>query len=77
MDNGKRDFKNAIRYFEMAAELGEPDSMYHLGLCYLEGNGVEENQQEAVNLFIAAARKGLDAAIKILEENNINWNEED
>lgn len=77
LDNGKRDFKNAIRYFEMAAELGEPDSMYHLGLCYLEGNGVEENQQEAVNLFIAAARKGLDAAIKILEENNINWNEED
>lgn len=69
LDNGKPDFKNAVRYFEMAAELGEPDSMYHLGLCYLNGNGVDKNQEVALDLFVDAARKGLTSAQQLLKEN--------
>ena len=74
LHNGIRDFKNAVHYFEMGADLGEPDSMYHLGLCYLNGDGVDKNQDVALDLFISAARKGLSSAQQLLKENDIDWN---
>lgn len=43
--------------------------MYHLGLCYLNGNGVDKNQEVALDLFVDAARKGLTSAQQLLKEN--------
>lgn len=71
--NGVPDYEKAVYYFEMAAELGEPDSMYHLGLCYLEGKGVELNQDYGIDLIISAARRGIEGAQKLLDYNGINW----
>ncbi|MBQ2629204.1 MAG: sel1 repeat family protein, partial [Kiritimatiellae bacterium] len=35
-----------------AAEAGDAEAMYKLGLCYKEGKGVKKNGSEAANWFL-------------------------
>lgn len=72
--NQQPDYERAIRYFQMAAGMEEPDSIFHLGLCYLKGNGVECDETKAINYFIYAANLGHQRSQELLEENNIDWN---
>jgi TPR repeat protein len=43
----------------IAAELGEPDALYDLGLFYSTGQGVEQNFVEAHKWFNLAAMRGV------------------
>lgn len=40
------------------AELGDPHAQYELGLCYLYGRGVNEDEQNANSWFLKAAQQG-------------------
>ena len=42
----------------MAAERGNADGQFNLGLCYAAGKGVEQNYKEAVRWFTEAAEQG-------------------
>lgn len=52
----------AFELFQSAAEDGNPDAINELGSCYLDGLGVEKNEEQAVSLFQKAAKMGIDAA---------------
>lgn len=47
-----------------AAELGEPNALYELGLYYATGNGVDINYVEAHKWFNLAATRGIRRAIE-------------
>lgn len=48
------------------AEQGDVEAQYHLGLRYLEGNGLKKNEKTAAELFKKAMEQGhLDAQRKL------------
>lgn len=53
--NGKKgyeiDYKEAIKYASLAAELGSISSYLMLGTCYADGKGVEKNDELAFEYF--------------------------
>lgn len=54
----KKDYKNAISYYKQAAEMGSQDAMFSLGGCYFDGNGVEEDWDEAEKWYRIAGELG-------------------
>ena len=50
-------YKKAFELFTDAYNLGEEQAIINIGLCYLSGNGVEENKKGAVKCFKIAAEK--------------------
>jgi len=47
-----------IAALEKAADLQDANAMYYLGLCYMRGNGVLENKDQAVELLEKAVANG-------------------
>lgn len=47
-----------MRWFLMAAEQGLPDAQYFLGQALEAGEGIDENQQEAIDWFFLASEQG-------------------
>ena len=47
----ERNYNEATKWFEKAAQHGDVDAMFNLGLCYLEGMGVEKNLKKAFEWF--------------------------
>lgn len=63
----KSDIDRAVErsfvYFRDAAEKGDANGLYNLGMCYLNGWGVKKNRDKAFNHFRAAASLGHSEAI--------------
>lgn len=55
------DYKQCIVWHKKAAELGDVDAMYYLGIRYFNGNIVEKNLDEAMNWFLKVAMKKYEA----------------
>ena len=55
---GRGDYATAIRGFLVHAEQGDATAQYNLGLMYAKGEGVPENDAEAVGWFRKAAEQG-------------------
>ena len=53
-----KDLPRAFELFTEAAELGSIDAHFHLGNCYLEGNGVEKDLRTAMDHYKIAAKGG-------------------
>ena len=70
--NGKsKDYKKAVANYLIAAETGDPFSLYSLGWCYEKGQGVKQSTQEAEKWYRKAAAQGESKAkerLKIMEE---------
>ena len=49
---------NDLASFFSRAAHGDADAQCHIGICYLNGDGVEQNAQEAVEWFRKAAEQG-------------------
>ena len=49
--------QKAVKWFRKAAEQGDADAQNFLGLCYLNGDGVSINEQEAERLFRLAVQQ--------------------
>ncbi len=62
--NGRADFGNALKYYRMAAEKNVAVAQLGLGSMYKAGEGVPENEAEAVMWFRKAAEQG-DAAAQM------------
>jgi len=61
-----QDFECAARFFRQAAERGLRDSQWMLGQCYSKGQGVDQNEAEAMKNYRSAAAQGHPAAQVLL-----------
>ena len=52
------DYATAIKEFKVAAEQGNVDAQYNLGLMYAKGKGVTQDYKEAVKWYLIAAEQG-------------------
>ena len=60
-DNGQgvgQDFKEAVKWYQKAADQGDAEAQYSLGSHYDEGQGVEQDSKEAVKWYQKAADQG-------------------
>ena len=49
-----------MRWYRLAAEQGDADAQYSLGFMYATGDGVPENDAEAVKWYRFSAEQGND-----------------
>ena len=52
------DKREAVKWYHKAAESGDPQAQYRLGLCYYNGEGVQKDKTEAVKWYRKAAEQG-------------------
>ena len=64
----ERNFSEALKWFQKAAEQGIAESQFSLGLAYLKGDGVNQNLKEAAKWYQMAAEQGLARAQNGLAE---------
>lgn len=57
-----RDVEQGLRWLRAAADAGEPRATLFLGVCYWNGEGVLLDRQQAVRLYLRAARRRDDHA---------------
>ena len=57
-DGVTQDFKEAAKLYQLAAEQGDPDARYQLGLMYSNGEGVLQDYKEAAKWFQLAVEQG-------------------
>ncbi len=50
--------KEEFEIIKEAAEQGDAEAQYSLGVCYAYGKGVEQDYKEAVKWYTAAAEQG-------------------
>jgi TPR repeat protein len=53
----KQDYQVAFAWFIKAAQFEFPEAQYYIGLCYLQGTGVEKNYSNALEWFHKAAKR--------------------
>lgn len=58
LSDRRPDFKKAATLFAKAADQGEMDSMYQLGMLYAYGQGVSRDPAKAIALLTEACEKG-------------------
>ncbi|MBN1365307.1 MAG: SEL1-like repeat protein [Syntrophaceae bacterium] len=61
---GKKDYKTAIKEFQLLADQGNADAQYMLGYMYASGKGVLQDYIEAHMWFNLAAAQGKDRAVE-------------
>jgi len=59
--------------YRAAAERGDAEAQFNLGVCYKNGWGVTKDLAEAVRWFRKAARQGDQNAQKILNDLGETW----
>ena len=69
------DYQTAAAQFKLAADKGNAEAMYRLGLCYHDGQGVEKDANEAVKWYQNAVKGGnteaqayLDSLTSVIDE---------
>ena len=60
------DYGTALREFRPLAEQGNADAQFNLGLMYKNGEGVPEDDKEAMKLFKLVAELGHSGAQRIM-----------
>ena len=68
-------YKEAAKWYGMAAEIDYPEALHNLGVLYCEGRGVPRDMDKAVELWYRASEKGFDLSqlnlgIMYLSEGN-------
>ncbi len=57
-DGLTQDFKKALTWYQLAAEQGDADAQYKLGLIYSNGQGTPKDHKKASKWFQLAAKQG-------------------
>ena len=55
---GVGNYDGAVKYWKMAAKLGDVEAHFHLGVMYQRGRGVEKDEEKAVHYYEKAAIGG-------------------
>jgi TPR repeat protein len=63
----EQSYSKAAKWYRLAAEQGDADAQYNLGVCYDNGHGVEQSYTEAVKWYKKAAEQGHEYAKKELD----------
>lgn len=66
--NGERDYAEAFRWYQKAADLDNREAQFGIGFMYLEGLGVPCDYKDAFRWFSLAAEKGEASA-----QANLGW----
>ncbi len=66
------DYKEAVKWYGLAAAQGHPHALFKIGLMYDNGEGVPQNHKEAVKWFRLAAKQGSSQAQSRLQSMNSN-----
>jgi TPR repeat protein len=61
-----KDFEEAVKWYLKAAEQGESEAQYNLGVMYAIGQGVAKNEKRAVEWYLRAAEKNVAKAQYLL-----------
>jgi len=73
----ERNFTKAMEYFLKAANDGESEDAQHaqfnVGIMYLQGDGVSQNEDTAAFWLAKAARQGYQPARKVLRQLERSW----
>lgn len=51
-------YENAFWLYKKAAEMGSPDAVYKIAVCYFNGYGVDKSDKKALRWEKKAAKKG-------------------
>lgn len=62
-----QDLTKAVQRYQRAADLGDANAMFNLGVCYQKGCGVRQDRLRARQLYAEAARRGNLQASDVLE----------
>jgi TPR repeat protein len=54
----EQNYKEAFKWFRLAAQKGLPDALFYFGLMHYEGKAVAQNYSNALLLFLEAAKQG-------------------
>ena len=54
-----KNYEEAVKWWRLAAELGDARAQFNLGVCYDHGTGVARNFAEAVKWYRFAAEQGV------------------
>ena len=63
-----QDYKTAVKWYRLAAEQGDADAQYNLGVMYDKGRGVPQDYKTAVKWYRLAAEQGFAPAENVLKE---------
>lgn len=75
-----KDYNQAIEWWEKAANLGDANAMYNLGVAYAEGEIVKRNLSKATELFLQAEELGCErasSALANMDDDDYDDEEED
>ena len=64
----ERDYTEARKWYRLAADKGQSNALYSLGLIYKEGLGVKQNYSKALKWFLLAAEQGFPEAKNVVQE---------
>lgn len=69
-DEIEQDIELAVYWFKEAAKQKHPDGMYNLGVCFINGEGIDANSATGLSFIKQAARLGSKPAVEYLEEED-------
>ncbi|MGD8784848.1 MAG: tetratricopeptide repeat protein [Thioalkalispiraceae bacterium] len=55
----REQYQRAYQLWRPLAEQGDPEAQYNIGLLFMNGNGVEQNERTALHWFTRAGEQGL------------------
>jgi len=56
--SNRHQYKEAVKWYQKAADQGDSDALNNLGIMYENGQGVEKDRQKAYDLYKKAAEEG-------------------
>ena len=65
--------EKAVQYAQLAADAGNADAQYLLGMFRMTGDGVEKDTTQGIELLKLAAKSGQAEAQQILKEEKQSW----
>ena len=77
IDEAENKYEDALEHYSEAAELGEGYAQNALGCLYVEGKGVKQNEDKALEWFIMAANDGIIEAMVNAGMRLINIDDEE
>lgn len=64
----KKDYTNAVKYFQQSANQGHAKAQYNLAVCYEYGKGVSQSDSSALTWYKKAHSQGIPQAKQKIEE---------
>jgi TPR repeat protein len=62
-----KDYKEALKWYELAAKAGHPDAQRNYGDMFQYGRGVQQDYYQAFIWYFAASQQGHETALRVLE----------